>query len=480
MDSGIAMEQRGYQCEFVIQPSDEMLCKSCRNVAKELTMTLCCYQHYCHECIAPFKADSQPCPGCGEGAFEILPHGRYRKMILGLHVYCTMKKCGCDWIGALKDLAEHINPENNNCQYINVECPNKCSMPVQRWDVASHLETYCSKRQYSCEYCFINGTYEFIITQHIWECEQVEITCPNECMVGTIKRSMLQEHLKTCPYEQIYCKIPGCNGKFTRADERGHEEKNTLKHIALLSSAVHPTEDCVSRSEFQQAIDEKMLEAIEKAERENTLLKQELLQSQAKIEDLRKEIVKITEKFQKHLQVFSQQAKLLAGDTPYFFTVSDFKERRLTNSTWYSPPMYIQNGPKFTIALLPNGPSIAATITNQQQKYVSLALWGMPGESDDRVKWPVACTIIVELRNQLGDLKHYRVACGFHMECPLTGRKQIGYFVKPPNKLEFISHAGLDFNTRNQTQYLKNDCLHLLVSIETHSDVYRRRNATIH
>ena len=462
---------KGYQCDFVSQVSDEMQCKLCHNVARDLTMTMCCCQHYCRECIAPLKTGSKPCPGCGEETFDIHVHGRYQKLILALQVKCSMSVCGCDWIGELKDLSDHLDPKNEGCQYVDIECPNNCGTSVKRCDVTGHLERDCPKRDYSCEYCNREGTHTFIVADHIFACEQVEIACPNECMAGTIKRGELQEHLALCPYEQIYCKISGCEGKFIRDDQRSHEENNVLKHIGLLSKSVQKVDDCPERSDSHEQEMKKMLETMAKYERENAVLKQELRQNRTEIDDLREKLAKLSENFQRHLQAFNQHSKLLAGNSPYFFIISGFRERKITNTAWQSPPMYIQNGPKFSITLQPNGVSS----TWAPRSYVSIALWAMNGEVDDRVNWPVACTIIVELRNQLSDRKHYRVKRGFRLECPTTGREKRGYFAPPPNAYEFISHDKLDFDTQNQTQFLKNDCLTLTVSVEVHSNIYIKR-----
>lgn len=116
-----------------------------------------------------------------------------------LEVYCSMKDNGCMWTGKLEVLTAHIDA----CQYVDIECPNKCSEPVLRYALEHHVENLCPKREYKCIDCGEIATYEVIRGEHSRECEQKEIPCPNHCRVGSIKQGLLQEHLSTCQLQQI-------------------------------------------------------------------------------------------------------------------------------------------------------------------------------------------------------------------------------------------------------------------------------------
>lgn len=458
----------GHRCKFLSKISEEFYCKECGDVARDLTMTMCCFTHFCKDYIVHLSVAGKPCPNCGEENYDTLDHRRYREAIMELEVCCTMKVRGCRWTGKLRDLQAHIDVKGNNCQHIDIDCSNECGELVQRCDMDDHLEHLCQKRQIECRYCGEEGTCRYIINEHSDICEQVEIPCPNSCMVGMIKRGKCSEHLKTCPYEQINCQIRGCSGRFFRADSDKHKENNTHRHIELLSSALKQMENTVSEREADFS------KNITKSNEQNATLKQELLHSQVEVQKLREEmkdeLKTLTERFEKQLQVYSQQAALLAGDSPYFFSISSFKERKLNNITWFSPPMHILNGPRFNIAVLPNGPP---SITDQG--CVSVALYVLNGEYDDIVNWPVTARITVELRNQLSNIKHHRIEREFRLELPSNGRERIGYFGSSSNTVQFIPHCSLNFDTRTQIQFLKNDTLHFLVSIKAHSDVYRKR-----
>ena len=465
-------KRNGHQCEFLTQPSKELLCKSCEHVARDLTMTVCCCQHFCHECITPLQKDSKPCPGCGEQNFGIVPHVRHRKSITALEVSCTMKKRGCNWTGKLEDLASHTDDKNDNCQYVDVECP-KCAHSVPRCDRELHLEELCPKRSYNCCHCGFTATYEEICNVHYLECALKEVKCPNSCREDTIKQGMLQEHLKTCQFQQIECEVPGCNGKFLREDSEKHKENNACKHISLLSAAMQLTSADLRSKLLEQDLLSKERETeltreLEKRDHENAVLKVELQQSKAEIKTLQKEIVKLSENFEKHVRVFSQQSRLQAGDSPHHFTIFNFEHRRRYDVTWHSPPMYVSNGPKISLSVRPNG----SLGTNARCTHISVALYAMVGEMDDQINWPIRCTITVELRNQLNSQNHYRIRRGFQWERQ-KGRKTVGHFGNHPNEHQFISHAGLEWNPQKQTKYLKDNILHLVViSIEPHSQIY--------
>ena len=155
----------GHQCEFVEQVSEEFKCKKCSLVARDLSITVCCGEYYCQVCISPFQEGSKPCPGCGQEGFTVVPHMRHRKSILALEVCCSMKDRGCEWTGVLQDLDAHLDVDTGDCQFVDVQCPNKCSQPVQKREVPDHLENSCHKRDYNCRYCGFTGSYEVVCNE---------------------------------------------------------------------------------------------------------------------------------------------------------------------------------------------------------------------------------------------------------------------------------------------------------------------------
>ena len=143
----------GYQCQFISEVSDELLCGICRLVAREPHSTSCCGEHFCKNCITQVLDASKPCPSCSEAEFTTLLDKRDQKKILALQVCCTMKDRGCEWVGKLEDLQAHLLVDTNDCQYVDIQCPDKCGESVPRHKLPSHLADSCLNRDYFCKYC---------------------------------------------------------------------------------------------------------------------------------------------------------------------------------------------------------------------------------------------------------------------------------------------------------------------------------------
>ena len=87
------------------------------------------------------------------------------------NVYCLMKDRGCEWTGVLRDLDAHLDVDTGDCQFVDVQCPNKCSQPVQKREVPDHLDNFCPKRDYNCRYCGFAGSYEMVCNEHYPQCD---------------------------------------------------------------------------------------------------------------------------------------------------------------------------------------------------------------------------------------------------------------------------------------------------------------------
>ena len=113
-----------YQCEFIDSVPEDFYCKSCTLVARRLTLISCCGESYCHACIA----DS--CLSCGGKNFSAFEHLKNQRKIRNLQVYGSMKERGCGWSGTLEQLDTHLDPDQDNCQYVDNKCPLNCHMTI--------------------------------------------------------------------------------------------------------------------------------------------------------------------------------------------------------------------------------------------------------------------------------------------------------------------------------------------------------------
>ena len=114
---------------------------------------------YCHACIADTQEQGKPCPACGEKEFTLTKQVKYQKKIRGLQAYCSMKERGCCWSGTLEQLDTHLDPDQDNCQYVDTKCPLNCHMTIPKNKVEQHVAQHCAKRPYVCQHCNFKSTY---------------------------------------------------------------------------------------------------------------------------------------------------------------------------------------------------------------------------------------------------------------------------------------------------------------------------------
>ena len=206
---------QGYQCEFIDSVPEDSYCKKCTLVARRLTFNSCCGESYCHACIADIQKQGKPCPACEKEAFTKVELMKHQKKVNQLQAYCSMKERGCDWSGTLKQLDTHLDPDQDNCQYVDTKCPLNCHMTVPKNKVEQHVAQHCAKRPYVCQHCNFKATYEEVVDTHLPECKYVPLQCPNLCGV-TFERDFMEDHMKMCRLEEVGCEFSGvgCEGQF--------------------------------------------------------------------------------------------------------------------------------------------------------------------------------------------------------------------------------------------------------------------------
>ena len=361
----------GHQNKFLEEVREEFRCRECKNIAKDITIALCCSDYYCQTCISPYHENSKPCPGCGQEKFSLAPHVRYRKLILALEISCSMKDRGCGWIGKLQDLEAHLDIASNNCQYVDVECPNKCDKPIQRREIPDHLENYCPKRDYNCGYCGFTGSYEVVCNDHYPECDSYPIPCPNSCTVVSIERGTLDMHLKMCPYQEVECDVMGCGEKFMREAQEKHMDKNMQKHVILMAVATKKlyadTEILKKESEEKikkiyadtEVLKKESEEKIQKLQADNEVFRKESEEKEEKIlklyadtEALKEEsnekdgkIQRLEKQFQEkeqHVEALEIRLRMVEDGiglhtVPPVITLRNYAEQKTSNSSWTSP-----------------------------------------------------------------------------------------------------------------------------------------------
>ena len=256
---------QGYQCEFIDSVFDDFYCKKCTLVARRLTVTTCCGESFCHACIADNQEEGKPCLECGKTDFTSFEQVKNQKRINCLRVYCSMKERGCDWSGTLEQLDTHLDPDQDNCQYVDTKCPLNCHMTIPKNKVEQHVAQHCAKRPYVCQHCNFKATYEEVMDTHLPECKYVPLQCPNLCGV-TFERDFMEDHMKMCRLQEVGCEFSGvgCDGRFIREDQEEHTRQNSQKHLTLTASLAVETKEQLQQKLLEQ--DKKQKEEEEKIE----------------------------------------------------------------------------------------------------------------------------------------------------------------------------------------------------------------------
>ena len=444
----------GYQCEFVDPVPEDFYCKNCNLVARKSTITSCCGETYCHACIADTQEQGKPCPACGKKDFTLTEQMKYQKRIRGLQVYCSMKERGCGWSGTLEQLDTHLDPDHDNCQYVDTKCPLNCHMTIPKNKLEQHVAQHCAKRPYVCQHCNFKATYEEVVDKHLQECKYVPLQCPNLCGV-TFERDFMEDHMKMCRLEDIECEFSGvgCEYRLRREDQEDHTRQNSQKHLTLTASLVVETreqlQDQVTKyrereHNLKQKLDEqdqKLKEQVQKLEEQKDLLTLGLQELELKFEALLKGLSDETE------------AKLNFLRRLKMKNFSKEKEKgKVTFIRWYGPAMYTHvGGYKFCIGVYANG------IGDGLGKAMAVQLLSLPGEFDGQLKWPVKAKLAIELINQHGNNNVIAEGCSSWDKPNDIKFITNLYCITIGGHCHFIEHSQLG-------GFLVDDTLHFLIS----------------
>ena len=457
---------QGYQYEFMDSVFDDLYCKRCTLVARRLTVATCCGESFCHGCIADIQEEGKPCPLCDEKDFTVFEQVRSQRRINCLQVYCSMKERGCDWSGTLEQMDTHLDPDRDNCQYVDTKCPLNCHMTIPKNKVEQHVAQHCTKRPYVCQHCNFKATYEEVVDEHLPECKYVPLQCPNLCGV-TFERDFMEDHMKMCRLEEVGCEFSGvgCDHRFRREDQEEHTRQNSQKHLTLTASLA---------VEAKEQLQQKLLEQVKEHREEEESLKRKAEEQEKKLEEQEKKLEEQEKKLQSQerklrelgKEIEEQKQKLIAQDNTREKAEqkmkmmeeqnkvqkqklaeqkqllehlnlmiqklgdvvkevvdksieNDWTVSKLLSMTGLNPRFEMKN---FTREKDKDKPGVwkspalhthvsgyrfcigvdANGFNDGRGCSIHVDLWSMPGEFDDHLKWPASAKITIELVNHLG------------------------------------------------------------------------------
>ena len=498
--------QGGYECIFVKDPPDHLQtgCLVCLCVLKEPYLVDCCGNSFCRTCIEPIKSDNKPCPLCNVQFTTCIHDKRLQRTLNELQVYCCHKVAGCEWVGELGSLPQHLNvkPQDegdrlSGCQLTSMTCAF-CSDDIQRMDLKEHEENKCSKRPYSCEYCEdYESAFQDVTANHWPVCSSRPVPCPNECGASP-KLGSLHDHIENeCPLQIIDCafKYSGCIERMPRQDMPNHITQSLALHMSLQAtshqqelkklnsriselvelqnqSAAEISELRITNQLLQEKLDQERKNRVETSGQEiKRALEQRLkgrlgalrgeirkAQNDAKQEftkQIKSEMAETKWVIIKHIESKMAVVHDHVGVVPFSFTMLDFEQKKSSNSSWYSPPFYTHpRGYTMCLRVEANG------WRDVRNSHVSVFLYMMRGEYDESLKWPFRGDITVQLLSQVGDGEHYdkvidvtERANDKQFERVVSGeRSSTGWGFS-----KFICHSDL------LPTYLKDNCLKLCI-----------------
>ena len=139
------------------------------------------------------------------------------------------------------------------------------------------------------------------------------------------------------------------------------------------------------------------------------------------------------------------------------FILTEFSKRKQFKNQFFSPFFYThRNGYKMCLIVCANGE------VSGKGTHVSVYVQLLAGDNDDQLQWPFVGDIILELVNWRKDKGHHSktlsigVACGLDKVTEGTVGMSFGLS-------QFVSHSCLSYNRSTNTEYLRNDSLHLRV-----------------
>ena len=210
-----------------------------------------------------------------------------------------MKGRGCDWSGMLGQLDTHLDPDQNDCQHVDIKCPLNCQQTTSKNMVEQHLAMECVKRDYVCQYCNFNATYEVMVKTHWPVCIFFPIQCPNFCGV-TCERDVVKDHMRMCRLEEVVCEFSGmgCDKRFRREDQEEHTRQNNLKHLSMTAAA---------SVKMNQKLQQKLQEQETKLQEEE----KELQEQAEKLQEQEEKLQEQEEKLQEQGKKLQEQGKKL-------------------------------------------------------------------------------------------------------------------------------------------------------------------------
>ena len=406
----MATTSQGYKCEFTDSVPEDFYCKKCTLVARRLIFTSCCEETFCYTCLVDSKNQDKPCPVCGEEEFSMVELKKYQNRVKQLQVYCNMKERGCVWSGTLDQLDTHLDPDLDNCLYIDIECPLNCQQTIPKNKMEDHVDQ-CSNRPYACIHCGYKGSFEDVLDKHLPQCKHADSPHPSAGCNDSIVREDQEEQAKqeSAAFPVTESKKKS-NKKLLELLQKHHKEKKILKtKIEEQEKQLKDQEEKLREQDRQLSKQAQQLGEYEGILTEQKMKLEEQEMNITKLEEVKTNTIDIRdsklnpleESLQAYQKTISDWTSKLCLDMR--FVMDNYRREKVKDkiNDWQSPAMYTHLlGYKFCVGVDANGQG------GGRGKAIYVDLRPMSGEFDEELKWPANVMFTIKLVKQISDQLH--------------------------------------------------------------------------
>ena len=399
----------GFDCDFVEPPPKSLECPICLLTVREPHIVVCCGNQFCRPCIDRIRQDGKPCPLCNEPNFTAFVHKGVMREVNALAVRCSQKHLGCQWVGELGQLKQHLNPGQQGragCNYVEVEC------------------------RYQCGGCF--------------------------------RRQFLLEHeLESCPKRPVEVLISSTMRKLEASlveNQSLREEISRLKNIQMeQSKKLNVT---LAECKSLKASNEKLKNRVYSLEQGMQQTTEAQKASKRQLEVLRQHQTKSLEAVNRDISELKQTQKQQKAAAPlalppFYFRFYNYQELKRQKIRWFSDPFYSHpQGYKLRIQL-----DMYISYADSQVLYIFVRV--MRGEYDDCLQWPFQGKVTIQMFDRESESWLYEKIFSFRHQLNEINRKPVDVFENVGcGDTYFISCKVLESNAR----YLRHDAIRFRVA----------------
>ena len=228
----------GYACEFVdVVPKElQTECSICLHVLRDPHMVDCCGYRFCKQCIQRVLSEFKSCPLCNHRGPTAVADKQLSRTLREKTVRCTHREDGCQWVGALSDLDQHLDTKTrvDGCIFKLIFC-QYCDLMFHLNRIGDH-ESVCPQKPLICEYCGIFQCLRHELHQHWDNCALYPIVCPKGCGAKITRIGMDRHFENWCPLSVVDCEFAhaGCKVRVRRKNMKSHFEEAAKDHLAFM------------------------------------------------------------------------------------------------------------------------------------------------------------------------------------------------------------------------------------------------------